>query len=64
MVSMLSAFCLNTLMLIIATLGLYSINDEARAIGFGHSGLYMLIVTIPIVTWINFIILQFVKRIS
>ncbi|KGX91516.1 hypothetical protein N783_07580 [Pontibacillus marinus BH030004 = DSM 16465] len=59
--SMLTAFCLNTLILLVATWILYNINDEARTFGFGHSGLYLLIIAIPIITWINFLILQFVK---
>ncbi len=59
---MLSAFILNTLILVVATWIIYNIDDEARAFGFGHSGLYFLIFAIPIITWVNFIILLFVKN--
>ncbi len=33
-------------------------DDEART--FGHSHLHNLVFAVPLITWINFIILQFV----
>lgn len=41
---MLSAFFINTLILVIATWVLHSLDDEARLFGFGHSGRYVLVV--------------------
>ena len=55
------AFCINTLFLVVVTWILYIINDEARVFGFGHTNLYILIFSIPIITWINFLILEFVR---
>ncbi len=59
---MLSAFFINTLILVIATWVLHSLDDEARLFGFGHSGRYVLVISIPIITWINFLILSFVRN--
>lgn len=58
---MLSAFCINTIMLLVATSVLYNLDEEARLFGFGHSGLYVLIFFIPVITWINFLILEFAR---
>ncbi|WP_059171978.1 hypothetical protein [Bacillus sp. FJAT-27445] len=58
---MLSGFFINTLILVIATWFFYILDDEIRLFGFGHSGLYVLIFSIPILTWINFFILNFVR---
>lgn len=60
--SMLSAFCLNMLILIPITWISYNMNDEARIFGIGYSGLYILVFAIPVITWANFLILQFVKK--
>jgi len=60
--SLLSAFLSNTLFLSAATWVLYRLNDEAKIFGFGQSGLYGLIFAIPIITWINFLILSFLKK--
>lgn len=60
--SMLSAFCLNTLILLVATWVLYNINEEARVVGVGHSNLYFLILAIPAITWINLLVLQLVNN--
>lgn len=61
-ISMLSAFILNTLILVVVTWVLYSMDDEAKVFGFGHSGLYVLIFAIPIITWINFLLVQLVNK--
>jgi len=37
-------------------------DDEAKIFGFGHSDFYVLIFAIPIITWVNFFIFQFVKK--
>ncbi|PID04681.1 hypothetical protein CSV65_14335 [Sporosarcina sp. P31] len=60
--SMFSAFLINLLFLSVVTWVLYSMDEEAKIFGFGHSGLYVLIFAIPIVTWVNFLIFQFVKK--
>ena len=59
--SKLSAICLNILILVVATWISYSMNKEAQVFGIGHSDLYILIFAIPIITWINLLILQFVN---
>lgn len=59
---MLLAFFINVFVLITATCFLYSLNEEAKMFGFGYTGLLMLIFSIPIITWINFFILQFVRK--
>ncbi|MFJ7828542.1 hypothetical protein [Psychrobacillus sp. NPDC096623] len=61
-ISMFSAFLINLLFLSVVTWVLYSMDAEAKIFGFGHSGLYVLLFAIPIVTWVNFLILQFVKK--
>lgn len=58
---MLVAFCVNTFILVIAACTLYTLNDEARLFGFGQSDLYVFILSIPIITWTNFLILQFIR---
>ena len=60
-IGMLSAFCINTLILVIATWLLYIFDDEARLFGLGQSGLGILICSIPIITWMNSCILAFAK---
>lgn len=58
--AMLSALFINTLFLTIVVWVYYSFDDETRMFGFGHSGRYVLFFSIPIITWINFLILSFV----
>lgn len=57
---MLTAFGLNTLILVIATWVYYYTSDVASIFGVGDA--YILIFSIPVVTWINFIILIFIKN--
>jgi hypothetical protein len=61
-VSLLVALCINTLVLVVATMLWYKLDDETRLFGFGHSALYVLVFSIPIVTWFNFLILEFVNK--
>ncbi len=61
LLSGLSAFGLNIIILVVATWIFYRGDDEARVFGLGHSGYYILILAIPVITWINLLILQFVK---
>ncbi|KAB8129197.1 hypothetical protein F9U64_15540 [Gracilibacillus oryzae] len=57
--SMLIAFGLNTVILAFATWLSYYIDEEERISGIGQS--MILIFAIPIVTWVNFFVLTFVK---
>ncbi|WP_080848104.1 hypothetical protein [Cytobacillus gottheilii] len=56
--SRLSAFIINTFILAAATWILYISDEEAIMFGFVH---YVLVLSIPIITWINFIILEVIK---
>ena len=60
-ITLLSAFILNTLIFVGTTWVLYRLDEGAQIFGFGQSVLYVLIFAIPIITWVNFVILQFVK---
>lgn len=61
--SLLAAFCINTLILAITTLVLYSFDDEVRVFGYGyHFSHFVLIQSIPVITLINFLILKFYKK--
>lgn len=62
LLSMLAALCLNMLILVGAMWISYSLDEEAQVFGLVNSGQYTLIFAIPIITWINFFILQFVKH--
>ncbi len=55
------ALCLNTLFLGIATWILYIRDDEARIFGIGQTNLLVLVFSIPIITWINFLILELIR---
>ncbi|CEG26277.1 hypothetical protein [Bacillus sp. B-jedd] len=57
-----SALILNTLILASAFSVFYSKDEEARVFGVGQTYYYVLIFAIPITTWINFVLLKFVKR--
>ena len=59
--ALLVALGVNTFILIGATWVLYSINDEAKMFGIGQTNLYELIFSIPIISCINLIILQFMR---
>lgn len=58
--SMLLALVLNASLLGTLTWISYRMSAEARVFGIGQTNVYELIFAIPILTWINFIILQFV----
>ena len=59
--ALLVALGVNTFILIGATWILYRINDEARVFGIGQTNLYELIFSIPIITWINLLIIEFMR---
>jgi hypothetical protein len=56
------ALCSNTLLLVIATLLVPLLNDEVRLFGIGQTNLYLLIFSIPIITWVNFLILELIRN--
>lgn len=58
----LSAFCVNTIMLVISALFLYSLGDESVLFGIDIYSRYVLVIAIPIITWINFLILTYVSH--
>ncbi|MGD6853965.1 hypothetical protein ACQCVO_02725 [Bacillus infantis] len=60
--ALLIALCLNALLLVAATGVLYFNNEEARVLGIGQTDLLELIFSIPIITWLNFFILEVIKR--
>lgn len=62
LVSMLIAFCLNTLILTLATWLQYLYDEEIKIFGISSKNTYILIIAIPIITWLNFLILQFANR--
>lgn len=60
--SLISAFCINTLILVVTPWVLYSFDEEVRVFGYGyHFSHFVLIQSIPIITLINFLILEFVR---
>ena len=59
--ALLIALSINTVILVVATWILYSINDEAKVFGIGQTNLYELVFSIPIITCINLLILQFMR---
>lgn len=62
LLSMLSAVAINFFILSIAMMLSYQMNEETRLFGIGYPDLYLLLFSLPIITWINFLILQIVKR--
>lgn len=59
--ALLIALCLNTLILVVAMWILYIKNDEARVFGIGQTNLLELVFSIPIITWTNFFIIEFIR---
>lgn len=60
--AMFVAFCLNSLVLGTSTWIIYLTNDEVRQFGLGPTNVFQLILSIPIITWINLLILVFSSR--
>jgi hypothetical protein len=59
--SMVFALIINTVILMGSAWLLYVTNEEARYFGFEHTNLYILIFSIPVITWLNYMILTFKK---
>ena len=55
----LSAFIVNSLILVGAAWGLYIADEEAKMFGFVH---YDLVFSVPIITWINWLLLTYYNR--
>ncbi|UTR13148.1 hypothetical protein MM221_10810 [Salipaludibacillus sp. LMS25] len=60
--ALLMALCSNTLLLVVATWLVSLINDEVRLFGIGQTNLYLLIFSIPIMTWVTFLILELIRN--
>lgn len=56
--SRLSAFLVNTVILVVSTWGLTITDEEARV--FGNVP-FIFVISIPLITWMNFFILEFIK---
>jgi hypothetical protein len=55
----LSAFVINTTILGLTYWFMYNLNEESRLFGIDFHNRYVLVVFIPLLTWINLIILSF-----
>lgn len=60
-VAMCSALMVNSIILTLATVLLYFTDQEAKMFGFGHTNLFLLILAIPIISWINCLIIEIKK---
>lgn len=63
-VALFVAFCGNSVVLAGTTWIIYISNEELRLFGFGHSPLSVLPLFIPVITWINYFILELIKKFS
>lgn len=59
---MLLVFVINALILGLAYWFLYNLDQESRLFGIDFHSRYTLVVSIPVITWINFIILSFDRK--
>lgn len=59
--SMILALCINTLILLTSFWLIYQNDYEAWVFGLFNSEIYILLVSIPLITWVNLLIIQFVK---
>lgn len=58
---MILALCINTLILLTSFWLIYQNDYEAWVFGLFNSEIYILLVSIPLITWVNLLIIQFVK---
>lgn len=54
-----SAFLINLLILSTAIYFLFILDEESRVFGADFNNRYMLLISIPLITWLNYIILLF-----
>lgn len=59
---MLLAIVINVLILGLAYWFLYNLDEESRLFGIDFHSRYTLIASIPVITWINFIILSYDRK--
>lgn len=59
---MLSAFVINVIMLGLSYWFLYNLDEESKLFGIDFHSRYTLVGSIPVITWINFIILSFDRK--
>ena len=59
---MLLAIVINVLILGLAYWFLYNLDEESRLFGIDFNSRYTLIASIPVITWINFIILSYDRK--
>lgn len=57
--AVLSAFVMNTTILGLTYWFKYNLNEEARLFGIDFHNRYVLVAFIPLLTWINYIIISF-----
>ncbi|MBS4195952.1 hypothetical protein [Lederbergia citri] len=55
----LAGFSINTVIIVVAMWVSYMVDEEARI--FGYSEFYLIIFYIPILSWINFFILEYIE---
>ncbi|GKV54440.1 hypothetical protein NCCP2222_03870 [Sporosarcina sp. NCCP-2222] len=60
--SMVSAVFVNIIILLSTMFIMYNMNEEARIFGVDDSESLTLIIAIPIISWVNFVLLQFVNK--
>ncbi|MCF2648461.1 MULTISPECIES: hypothetical protein [Bacillaceae] len=61
-VALLVAFCWNSVFLVGSTLIYYLCNEEAKLFGLGHTSIYVLPLFIPIISWIDFFIIELIRK--
>ncbi len=59
---MLSAFVINAIILGMGYSFLYNLDEESRLFGIDFHERYILVISIPVITWINFIIISIVRK--
>jgi hypothetical protein len=61
-ISALTAFCINSVILGASSWILYSLDEVEQIFGNGNSGFYVLIFFIPVITWLNLVIHEFIRN--
>ena len=60
--SLLSAFFVNAIIIFLAAWLSYQMNEEARIFGTGYTDLFLLVFSLPVLTWLNFFVIQYVEK--
>ncbi|EOR24751.1 hypothetical protein KGR20_22430 [Cytobacillus oceanisediminis] len=61
-IALLVTFCWNTVFLVGVTWIIYLLNDEVRLFGIGHTSFYILPFFIPLITWIDYFIIELTRK--